>query len=363
MRFTVDTALPPAPAPGWGEGPPSHKGSSLFAGGLHISTGAIVDPNGRTWVADHNGGFCRVTPADRGRRRARSTTRRSPGDPGARTCLGGLHARGRHRPRRRRPAGLRRPDAETCRAAATRWPSSRTAPRPSSDVVRAAVEPRHGPVRVRGHRHHDRRPHPPGGRRARRRRRVYVVFQRLRHGAAHRQPRRRPRRRRRRHASPTAAAPAASPPAATRAAARSSTSPRTPASRSSSRTRSTRRWRAPRRSSWPPARPRPARMAYDLKRDHLYVGTADGTVVGADVVHRVQPATGGAELRLARGLLHDRRPQRPPRRRRLRPRRSGPAGSGRAPGHRPPVPRRPARPPTSTRTPRRSSTPAGRRSR
>jgi hypothetical protein len=89
VRYTVDTALPPAPAPGWGEGPPSHKGSSLFAGGLHIATGAIVDPNGRTWVSDHNGGFCRVTdPSEDGPGTLDHPS--LPGDGGPRTCMGGL---------------------------------------------------------------------------------------------------------------------------------------------------------------------------------------------------------------------------------------------------------------------------------
>src|SRR5919199_2215059 len=40
-------------------------GSSLYASGLHVATGAIVDPAGRLWVADHNAGFCRLTqPTD-----------------------------------------------------------------------------------------------------------------------------------------------------------------------------------------------------------------------------------------------------------------------------------------------------------
>ncbi len=64
-------------------------GPSLTGGGLHISTGALVDPVGRTWVSDHNGGFCRMTEA----------TDDAPGTidhpteagaPGPRTCLGGL---------------------------------------------------------------------------------------------------------------------------------------------------------------------------------------------------------------------------------------------------------------------------------
>src|SRR5215210_3691640 len=36
-------------------------GPAPFAGGLHVATGSIVDPTGRTWVSDHNAGFCRVS--------------------------------------------------------------------------------------------------------------------------------------------------------------------------------------------------------------------------------------------------------------------------------------------------------------
>jgi hypothetical protein len=35
-------------------------GTSLYANGLHISTGSIVDPHGRIWVSDHNSGLCRI---------------------------------------------------------------------------------------------------------------------------------------------------------------------------------------------------------------------------------------------------------------------------------------------------------------
>jgi hypothetical protein len=71
-------------------------GTSLYANGLHISTGAIIDPHGRTWVSDHNSGFCRLV----------DPTTAGPGfiehpdfDPGTplvpdslSTCLGGLLA-------------------------------------------------------------------------------------------------------------------------------------------------------------------------------------------------------------------------------------------------------------------------------
>ncbi|HUR85185.1 MAG TPA: hypothetical protein VMY78_07560 [Solirubrobacteraceae bacterium] len=66
-------------------------GPSLFADGLHVPTGGLVDPDNRLWVSDHNGGFCRVTsPDDRG-----PGTIDHPSTPGApstdaRTCLGGI---------------------------------------------------------------------------------------------------------------------------------------------------------------------------------------------------------------------------------------------------------------------------------
>jgi hypothetical protein len=66
-------------------------GSTLYADGLHISTGTIVDPNGRVWVSDHNAGFCRILDPS-----ASSVGRiehpQFPGDPVSRTCLGGLLA-------------------------------------------------------------------------------------------------------------------------------------------------------------------------------------------------------------------------------------------------------------------------------
>ena len=88
-RFTVDPTLAPTPAPGWGAGPPAFKGSSIATEGLHVSAGALVDPDGRVWIADHNGGFCRTTAAGEdgpGRLDHPSI----PGEAGPRTCLGGL---------------------------------------------------------------------------------------------------------------------------------------------------------------------------------------------------------------------------------------------------------------------------------
>src|SRR5215213_977264 len=64
-------------------------GASLYATGLHVSAGVLVDPAGRTWVSDHNAGFCRVSdPTDDGPGRIEHPER--PGQPGLRTCLGGL---------------------------------------------------------------------------------------------------------------------------------------------------------------------------------------------------------------------------------------------------------------------------------
>jgi hypothetical protein len=66
-------------------------GPSQFANGLHVPAGGIVDPDNRVWVSDHNGGFCRLTPAD-DRGPGTLDHPSSPGAPAsvARTCLGGL---------------------------------------------------------------------------------------------------------------------------------------------------------------------------------------------------------------------------------------------------------------------------------
>ena len=63
-------------------------GPSLFAEGLHISTGAIVDPNDRVWVADHNAGFCRIKPSTDGP--GVIDHPQHPGEDVDHTCLGGL---------------------------------------------------------------------------------------------------------------------------------------------------------------------------------------------------------------------------------------------------------------------------------
>ncbi len=64
-------------------------GPSLTGDGLHISTGALVDPHGRTWISDHNAGFCRMTDATD----EKPGTIEHPQQAGGtetRTCLGGL---------------------------------------------------------------------------------------------------------------------------------------------------------------------------------------------------------------------------------------------------------------------------------
>ncbi|MCW2999434.1 MAG: repeat domain protein [Solirubrobacterales bacterium] len=86
--FTVDPVVPDA-VPGSDGSPARHHGRSLAAEGLHIATGAIVDPDGRTWVADHNGGFCRLTPSDEDGP-GRIDHPALPGQTGPHTCLGGL---------------------------------------------------------------------------------------------------------------------------------------------------------------------------------------------------------------------------------------------------------------------------------
>ena len=136
--------------------PASAAGSSLYGEGLHVSAGALVDPDGRTWVADHNGGFCRMTASERHhprpdraswapRRARRSHLPRRPA------------ARRRHRPGRGRPARVRRsrPRVGEQRRRGRAHPGRRVAelggrPRP--------LEPQHPAVRVPGHHHHERRP-------------------------------------------------------------------------------------------------------------------------------------------------------------------------------------------------------------
>ncbi len=63
-------------------------GPSLFAEGLHVSTGAIVDPDDRVWVADHNAGFCRIKPPLDGP--GVIDHPQHPGEDVDHTCLGGL---------------------------------------------------------------------------------------------------------------------------------------------------------------------------------------------------------------------------------------------------------------------------------
>ena len=63
-------------------------GPSLLAEGLHISTGAIVDPDDSVWVADHNAGFCRIKPSTDGP--GGIDHPQHPGEDVDHTCLGGL---------------------------------------------------------------------------------------------------------------------------------------------------------------------------------------------------------------------------------------------------------------------------------
>lgn len=57
---------------------------ATYGEGLHISTGAIVAPDGSVWVSDHNAGFCRMTAPTED---APAVIDHSVADP---TCLGGL---------------------------------------------------------------------------------------------------------------------------------------------------------------------------------------------------------------------------------------------------------------------------------
>lgn len=65
--------------------------AAVYADSLHLSTGVMEDPAGRVWVADHNAGFCRVSdPTVEGAGRIEHPE--VPGRPRSepRTCLGGL---------------------------------------------------------------------------------------------------------------------------------------------------------------------------------------------------------------------------------------------------------------------------------
>jgi hypothetical protein len=65
--------------------------ASLYGDGLHVSTGALEDPAGRVWVTDHNGGFCRMTdPTIDGAGRIDHPELPDQPRSQARTCLGGL---------------------------------------------------------------------------------------------------------------------------------------------------------------------------------------------------------------------------------------------------------------------------------
>ena len=164
----------------------STRGSSLIATGLHISTGAIVDPVGRTWVADHNGGFCRVTASDDDGP-GRIDHPELPGADGPRTCLGGLLPEAGHGPDAAgQPAFVDpTPDQNGNGDEVVLIPDGAS---PSSDVVRAKWNPdsdlfeyltTSDDHRRRGARPVATSPGADGN--------VYVVFQRLGHGRADRQ--------------------------------------------------------------------------------------------------------------------------------------------------------------------------------
>ncbi len=140
-------------------------GPSLIGDGLHISTGALVDPVGRTWISDHNGGFCRMTEPsdDRARHHRSSAAGRRPRP--AHVPRRPSAARGHRRGRRRRTR-LHRPDA------AVRGQRRRGRARARRRVAQrqrlaAPLESRHPQVRGRrGDPHdgrHDRGPPAPGG--------------------------------------------------------------------------------------------------------------------------------------------------------------------------------------------------------
>ena len=132
----------------------------LLAGadGMHISTGAIIAPDGTTWVSDHNAGFCRVSaPTDTDLGHIEHPQR--PGDGGPRTCLGGLlpDAGPAPTPPASPPSSTRRPSSP---GPVTSSRSSPTAPRParrSSGRAGTATRTLHVP----GHDHDRRAPHPP----------------------------------------------------------------------------------------------------------------------------------------------------------------------------------------------------------
>ena len=126
---------------------------TLVGRGLHISTGSLVDPAGRTWVADHNAGFCRMTePSDTSAGRIEHPER--PGDQDSpRTCLGGLL-----------PDAGTGPDAAGQPTLVDPTPDNPNnddemafipdGASPSSEVVRARWEPGSRRVRVRRHGDH-----------------------------------------------------------------------------------------------------------------------------------------------------------------------------------------------------------------
>jgi hypothetical protein len=294
--FTVDPTLVPEAEFPWGAGPPSHRGSSLFTSGLHIATGAIVDPNGRTWVADHNGGFCRVTqPGEDGAGAIEHPS--LPGDDAERTCLGGLLPEAGTGPDAAgQPAFVDpTPDMPGSGDEMALIPDGAS---PSSDVVRARWNPDSGlfefagVVTMIGDRI---RPvaaslGPDGA--------VYVVFQKS--GTVQR------------IADPAGdfsvavVGNLAGRGAEGVAAGRDAEGRLTVYVAEAGAVTQV----EPNAQTQPDAEASPfavdaatpaAALAYDLKRDDLYVGTAAGTVEGADVVHRFPTRGGEAEREFVAG--------------------------------------------------------------
>src|SRR4051812_40039118 len=90
LPITLLAVLAPAPSAS------GAVGTSLYATGLHISTGASTAPDARTWVSDHNAGFCRIVappPAGPGHIEHPDFDPNTPNSPtDTPTCLGGLLA-------------------------------------------------------------------------------------------------------------------------------------------------------------------------------------------------------------------------------------------------------------------------------
>jgi hypothetical protein len=300
VPFTVNPLLPPNTPTGWSDGTPSHRGSSLYTEGLHISAGALVAPDGSTWVADHNGGFCRVTePGEDGPGVIEHP--QVPGAGGPRTCLGGLLPEAGTGPDAAGQPALVDPTSERPGSGdeIALIPDGAS---PSSEVVRAQWNPDSGlfeykdTISTIGDRT---RPvavslGPDGA--------AYVVFQRS--GTIQR------------ITDPAGTSPAVETVgltangrrATTVAAGRDAQGRLTVyVAEDAGLTRVAPDARAPRVAQPAialPGAPSISALTYDTKRDHLWVGTANGTApadTGKDVVHRIAIRTGEIEENYATG--------------------------------------------------------------